>query len=325
MPTVNSESLNTAAQKFRTELLIMAVLGLDTTLQHMTLRTGIRYMETVGEIDGPVELMPYTGELDDADDNFEINGRDLYTYLGQAIKLFDPNKLVSSLYGSAITKGEALKNVPINKAVLTLMMRKISGGLNKSIFNAVRNSSGKTTKTLFNGFDTTTAVDILAGNISTAKYNLYEFTDEITSSSAVDLLKAFYRKASDELKEENAKMLISRSIYDAYCDDYQLTVGAAPYNKEFKKTFLEGSDNNCELVPLIGKKSAPYIQLTTRGNALVGVNQQGEEERIEVRRGDNPFKLQFVTTMFFGTQWETISPEKLLVGKLAASSSSASA
>ena len=319
MPTVNHEELNKAAQKFRKELLIMAVIGLGMTLKHMTLRTGIRFKETVGELDGPVELMPYTGELlndDYEEDGITIEGRDIETFLGQAVKLFDPNKLVSSLYGSAITKGEALKNVPINKAVLTLMMRKISGGLNKGIFNAVRNANGKTTATLFNGFDTIAAADITAGNISVAKGNEFDFTEAITSNNAVDLLKAYYRAASDELKEETVKMVMPHTIYDAYNDDYQNTVGSVPYNREFKKTFLEGSDNRCELVPLIGKKAAPYIQITTKGNMLVGVNQVGEEEQIEVRRGDNPFKLQFVTTMFFGTQFETISPEKLLVGKL---------
>lgn len=317
MPSVNHTELNKAAQQFRKELLIMAVIGLGSTLEHMTLRTGIRYKETVGQLDGPVELMPYTGEMDDADDNMSINGRDLETYLGQSIKLFDPNTLVSSLYGSAITKGDALKNVPINKAVLTLMMSKISGGLNKSIFNAVRNAEGKTTATLFNGLDTLTAAEITANKITTALGNLYNFTEAIDSTNAVDLLKAYYRACSDELKDVPAKMVIPRTIYDAYCDDYQITVGAAPYNKEFKKTFLEGSDNNCELVPLVGKKNAPYLQITTKGNMLVGVNQSGEEEKIEVRRGDNPFKLQFVTTMFFGTQFETISKERLLVGKLA--------
>ncbi len=319
MPTVSHVELNKAAQKFRKELLIMAVIGLDRTLQHMTLRTGIRYKETVGEIDGPVELMPYTGELENEGyetDGIDINGRDLETYLGQAIKLFDPNKLVSSLYGSAITKGEALKNVPINQAVLTLMMRKISKGLNKSIFSAVRKASGKTTATLYNGFDTITGTEITAGNIATANSNLYEFTEAITENNAVDALKALYEASSDELQDEISKMYLSKTLYNAYNKDYQTTVGSTPYNREYKKTFLEGTDDNCELVPLIGKKNTPYIHLSTKPNMLVGVNQKGEEEKIEVRRGDNPFKLQFVTTMFFGTQFESISPERLMVGKL---------
>lgn len=318
MPTVSHTELNKAAQKYRKELLIMAVLGLGNTLQHMTLRTGVRYKETVGELSGPVELMPYTGELlndDYEEDGMTIAGRDLETYLGQAVKLFDPNTLISSLYGAAITKGSGLENLEINKAVLTLMMRKISGGLNKSIFNGVRNAAGKTTATLFNGFDKITLTEVTAGNITVAKGNRYDFAAAITSSNAVDLLKACYRSCSDELKGEAVKMVLPQTVYDAYLDDYQTVVGAAPYNKEFKKTFLEGSDNLCELVPLVGKKDAPYLQITTKENMLVGVNQVGEEEQIEVRRGDNPFKLQFITTMFFGTQFESISPERLMVGK----------
>ena len=318
MPTISHTELNTAAQKYRKELLIMAVIGLGMSLKHMTLRTGIRYKETVGELDGPVELMPYTGELlNDGyeEDGIAIAGRDLETFLGQAVKYFDPNTLVSSLYGSAVTKGDALKDVPIAKAVLTLMMRKISGGLNKSLFSAVRNGAGKTTATLYNGFDTIAAAEETAAKLTVALGNRYDFAAAITAANAVDSLKAYYRAASDELKEENSKMYLPWAVYNAYNDDYQQTVGSIPYNKEFQKTFLEGSDNRCELVPLIGKKDAPYMQLSTKGNMLVGVNQVGEEEKIEVRRGDNPFKLQFVTTMFFGTQFETISKEKLLVGK----------
>lgn len=316
MPTVSHVELNKAAQLFRKELLIMAVIGLERTLNHMTLRTGIRYKETVGQLGGPVELMPYTGNLAAADDGITITGRDIETFLGQSIKIFDPNALLSTLYGSAITKGDALKGVPINKAVLTLMISKISEGLNKSIFSAARNPAGLTTATLFNGFDTIAAAEIVAGGISVAKKNQYDFAATITSANAVDLLKAYYRAASDELKDVPTKLMVPRAIADAYNDDYQTTVGAAPYNKEFQKTFLEGTSNLCEIVPLIGKKAAPFLQITTKENMLVGVNQAGEEEQIEVRRGDNPFKLQFVTTMFFGTQFETVSPEKLLVGKL---------
>lgn len=321
MPTVSHSELNAAAQKYRSELLIMAVLGLQTSLQHMTLRTGIRYKETVGQIDGPVELMPYTGLLEDADDNFTIIGRDLETHLGQSIKMFDPNTLLSSLYGSAITKGDALKNVPITKAVLTIMMQKISASLNKALFNAVRNPSGKTTATLFDGFDTITATEIGASKITTVIGNLYEFTEAISNANAVDALKAYYRAATDELKDTPCKMYIPRTVYDNYVDDYQNTVGNVVYNTAFEKRFLEGSDNNCELVPLVGKKDSSYLHISTKGNMLVGVNQVGEEEQIEVRRGDNPFLLQFITTMFFGTQFETLSPERLLVGQLVGESS----
>lgn len=318
MPTVNHAELNKAAQKYRKELLIMAVIGLGTTLEHMTLRTGIRYKETVGEMDGPVELMPYTGLTENEgyeNDGIEVDGRDLETFLGQVYKEYDPNKLVQTLYGASVTNGKALENIDFNLAILTLMVRKISGGLNQSIFNAVRNNAGKTTKTLYNGLDTITAAEIVAGKIATGNNNLLDFTEAITKNNAVDALKLADRACSDELKSEARKMFLPWNVYNAYNDDYQQTVGAVPYNQQFQKTFLEGSNNMCELVPLIGKKDAPYLQITTKGNTLVGVNQVGDEEKFEVRRGNNPWKIQFSGTMFFGTQWESISPEKLLVGK----------
>ena len=69
-------------------------------------------------------------------------------------------------------------------------------------------------------------------------------------------------------------------------------------------------------MPLVGKKDSELIQITTKANTLVGVNQVGEEEKIEVRRGDNPFKLQFVNTLFFGTQFESVSKEIFHTAKL---------
>jgi len=96
---------------------------------------------------------------------------------------------------------------------------------------------------------------------------------------------------------------------------YQAENSALPYNKEFKKTFLEGSDDLCELVALPNKKTSPYIHVTTKGNMLVGVDQQGDTEKITVEK-HAAFVLQFIMAMFFGVQFETVSPERLMVAKL---------
>jgi len=317
--TITPDELAKSAAKYRKELLIMSVIALQNTLQHMSLRTGIRYKETVGELSGSIELGPYDEDRVDST-GVKIVGRELETYFGSVVKKFSPNSVYQSIYGDSIVSGDGLKNVPIAKAVLAYLMKKISQGLNKNIWGAVRNAAGTGTVDLFNGFDTITATEITATKISKAIGNLYEFTEAITSSNAVDLLKAYYRAASDELQGDGdeslkLKMFIPKSIYNAYVDDYQLTVGSVPYNKEFKKTFLEGSDDQCELVPLANKKSSPYIHLTSKSNMLVGVDQMGDVEKLTVEK-HSPFKLDFVAAMFFGCQFETISPERLLVGKL---------
>ena len=48
---------------------------------------------------------------------------------------------------------------------------------------------------------------------------------------------------------------------------------------------------------------------------LVGVNQTGEEETVAVEKHE-AFVLQFIMTAFFGCQFESISPERMLAIKL---------
>lgn len=310
------EELAKSAVKYRQTLLAMPIIALDRSLSHMTLRIGIRYKEIVGELGGAIEIGPYDENREDKT-GLNVTGRELETFFGSVIKKFSPNSVAQSVWGSQMTtSGDALKNTPISNLVLAFLMKKISQGLNKYLWGAVRNNSGSTTKDLFNGFDTITKTEIDATNISTDNKNLYEFTQEISlANNAVDQLKAFYRAASDELRDVPTKLFLPQAVYDAYCDDYQATVGSVPYNQEYKKTFLEGSNDLCELVPLSNKKDSTYIHLTTKENMLIGVDQMSDLEKVSVEK-HHPFLLDFVCTMFFGCQFESISPERLLVGKL---------
>ena len=73
--------LTTSAAKLRKELLRMPLMALRDFLGHVTLRTGIRYSETVGELTGHMELGPYSQTRVDNED-VNITPRTLYTYLG---------------------------------------------------------------------------------------------------------------------------------------------------------------------------------------------------------------------------------------------------
>jgi len=313
--TITPAELEKSAIKYRKELLIMSVIALENTLRHMRLRTGIRYKEIVGELAGGIELGPYSETRTDNSD-VTLKGRALETYFGSVIKKFSPNSVYQSIYGNSIVSGEGLKGVEITYAVIAFLMKQLSKSLNANIWSAKRDDDGTTTDTLFNGFDTIAEEEIDDGNLSVAKKNLYVFASAITKVNAVDSLKAFYRKSSDELQNESCKLFLSKDIYNCYVDDYQQTVGSVPYNREFKKTFLEGSDDLCELVALPNKKNSPYIQLTLPSNMLVGTDQESDIERILVEK-HHPFVLDFVCAMFFGCQYESISPERLLVGELA--------
>ena len=310
---ITDEQLAKSAVKYRKELLMMPVLALGTTLQHMTQRPGVRGKEVVGEMSGDIELGPYDEGREDTD-GVSIDPRTLETFLGSVVKKFSPNSVWQTVYGNLITKGEALKNVDIARQVLAFLTAKMGANLNASIWNAKRNDSGTKTKELFNGFDTITKTEMDATKISADSGNLFTI-EAISKDNAVDVLKSFYRAAHPVLRETQTKLFIPQGVYDHYVDDYQATVGHVPYNTSFEKTFLEGSNNRCELVPLANKSGSPFIHLTTKSNMLVGFGNGADKENITVEK-HHAFKLDYIATMYFGTEFETISKERLLVGAI---------
>ena len=319
---ITPDSLAQSANKNRKELLKLPIMALGYALNYFTIRSGIRGSETAGQIDGGFELGPYDPYRVDRDD-VSIKGRTLQSYFGSVVKEFDPNSVYKSIYGSSIVKGDGLKNVPITLQILSFLAAKLGKSLLLHLFDAVRNPSGKKTVDLFNGVDTVTAAEITAGNIATSKGNLFEFTDAINSTNAVDLITAFCRAASDELlecedgedsKADGINLYVPRTIVYAYRDDYKATTGNSPIYDKFNQMVVEGF-SNIRLVPFAGKSKSKYIQLSQRNNMLIATDQLGDKENILVEKY-HPFVLSFVATLFWGFDFESIDPSRLLVGKL---------
>lgn len=312
---VPSESdLAKSAIKYRNTLLMLPIFTLEESLQHMSLRVDLRDREIVGQLEANMQFRPHDVKAIDQSD-INIIARELEVFHGSVVKEFDPLQVVKTLYGNNVLKGEGLKTVPITLQVLSYLAKKLGENLHMVLWNAVRNPSGSTSKDLFNGFDTITQTEITNTKITTALGNLYEFAEAIDETNAVDALKTLFESAHDLLQSQNTKLFIPRSIYNAYLKDYQSTVGATPYNREYKKTFLEGSDDKCQLVPLSNKKGSNFIHLTTASNMLIGVNTTNDQSSITVEK-HAAWVLQFVAACMFGVQFESIAKERMLVGKL---------
>lgn len=307
---LSGEELQKSARRLRKEFLKMPVLALSSSLQYMSLRPGIRYAETVGELSGDIEFGPYSETREDNDEVI-VNPRTLYTYFGSVVRNFSPNKIYQSMWGSDITKGEGLKNTEITRLVVSYLAAQLGKNINKVLWNAVRNDAGDKSKDLFNGFDTITKKELDANNLSADLGNFIKI-EAIDKTNAVDVLKEICRQADEMLTdEENLQLIVPKHVFYDYCDDYQMTVGSIPYNTQFKQLTVEGFDN-VHIIPMSNKRNSPFIHLTPKRNLLVGVNQMGEEEDIEIARF-KAFVLQFIATMFFGVEFESISKERLLV------------
>lgn len=312
---ISDAELQKSAVTFRKELLMMPVIAAEATLQHMTPRPGVAGREVLGQLSGGIELGPYDPKRYD-DDGLDIKPRTLETYLGSVIKRFDLNSVAKTVYGSLTTQGEALTSLDLARQVLNYLSMQLGRNLNLHIWNAKRNDTGSKTADLFDGFDTITQKEIAAGTIDTSEGNFMQLSQAIDESNATDILMSIYESADDILQGVPTKMFVPISIYRAYNKDYLASFGNVVYNTQFKKTYLEGTDNLCELVPLVSKKGSPFIHLTTKSNMIYGYGDGLDSEKIAIEK-HHEFLLSFVATMFFGCQFETINKERLMVAKLA--------
>lgn len=312
---ISDAELQKSAVTYRKELLVMPVIAAEATLQHMTPRPGVAGREVLGQLSGGIELGPYDPQRYD-DDGLDIKPRTLETYLGSVIKRFDLNSVAKTVYGSLTTQGEALTSLDLARQVLNYLSMQLGRNLNLHIWSAKRNDTGTKTKDLFDGFDTITQKEIAAGTIDTTEGNFMQLSQAIDESNATDILMSIYESADDILQGVPTKMFVPVSVYRAYNKDYLASFGNVVYNTQFKKTYLEGTDNLCELVPLVSKKGSPFIHLTTKSNMIYGYGDGLDSEKIAIEK-HHEFLLSFVATMFFGCQFEAINKERLMVAKLA--------
>ena len=312
---ISDAELQKSAVTYRKDLLVMPVIAAEATLQHMTPRPGVAGREVLGQLSGGIELGPYDPQRYD-DDGLDIKPRTLETFLGSVIKRFDLNSVAKSVYGSLTTQGEALTSLDLARQVLNYLSMQLGRNLNLHIWSAKRNDTGTKTKDLFDGFDTITQKEIDARTIGTTQGNFMQLPQAIDESNATDILMSIYESADDILQGVPTKMFVPVSVYRAYNKDYLASFGNVVYNTQFKKTYLEGTDNLCELVPLVSKKGSPYIHLTTKSNMIYGYGDGLDSEKIAIEK-HHEFLLSFVATMFFGCQFEAINKERLMVAKLA--------
>lgn len=310
---ITPDSLNRSFVKYRKDLIMMPVYGLGKVLPYITVHTGVRYKEIVGQLEGDMQLAPYDPKRRD-DNDVKINGRELETYLGSCVKGFDPNSVVQSIYGSNIVQGDGLKGVPITKAVCAFLMGKLGEHLYDGIFTAKRNTAGTTTAELYDGLKTIADKEIADGNISADKGNFLSI-DAITEENAEDMVNNIFDATEDKLKDESSFMLMSNKNKLLYERSYQANHGALPYNLKFEKTFVEGSENKCQM---IGLSCVPkdFIMVSPRRNILCGLATSGADVTFSVEKSlSSHFWLDFVATMFFGMQFESISKERLLIAE----------
>ena len=314
--TFTPQEYQEAATKYRKELLMLPIIGCQSTLQYMTGRPGIRYKENVGTISGDAQFAPYKPSRS-TDFNLNVDYRTLETFFGSVVAQFEPNSAISTLLGAiGATKGDGQMQTPTAKHVLALIAKGLSGHLNDAIWSGRRNAAGDTTADLFDGFDTITDMEITAGTISAANGNYMKLTEAITTANAVDVAKEILFNLDPRLRAEDLIMYCSQDFADKYNESYLLTHGGIVYNNKYDQTTVEGSNGRLTIVPLFNTMDSKFIHVTSKRNMLVGYDQMSDVESILVKEYE-PFILSYIATMFFGVQFESIDYRRMKVIELA--------
>lgn len=314
--TFDLKDYQEAATKYRKDLLMLPIIGIEETSKYMTARPGIRYKENVAEISGNAQFAPYKPARR-TDFNLNLKFRTLETYFGSVVAQFEPNSAVSTLLGAVgDTKGDGQMQAPTAMHVLALIAKGLSESLNNAIWSGKRDASGDTTQDLFDGFDTITEKEIADGNISITQGNLMNITDKVTAANAVDIAKEILFSLDPRLRAQDCYMFCSQDFADKYNEGYLLTHAGISYNNQYDQTVVEGSNGHLHLVPLFNKADSKFIHVTPKVNMLLGYDQMSDTENVMVKEYD-PFILSYISTMFFGVQFESIDKRRLKVVQLA--------
>ena len=320
--TYGAEELSKTFQTYRKEFVIMPFLAMEQLAKHMNVRTGIRYRETVSQMSTDAEISNYS-KTKHQDADVKIAPRVFETFFGNIVQGIDPNAIYQSIWGSNVTKGDGLKNVPIVVQVCGYLVKKIGEKMFMNSFTAKHDSTDTTsTSKWFNGFQTILENDVAGTNytnkvlISADIGNLVEGAESITADNAEDLIKDFYWNqvgnpaAAAKLRSQQLKLFMSDQAYHFYTESYQTNHGSLPYNQAYDKKSLDGA-SNVEFVPLPCVPN-DFLLLTPKNNAYLLFNQKTDDDKFLVEKSlSNHYDVDFIMNYFFGTQFESVSPEVL--------------
>lgn len=317
--TFTLQEYQEAAAKYRRDLLMLPIIGIEETLKYMTGRPGIRYKENVASLNGNAQFAPYKPTRQ-TDYNLNMDFRTLETYFGSVVANFEPNSAVRTLLGAmGDTKGDGQMQTPTAKHVLAMIAKSLSENLNNAIWAGKRNPNGDTTLDLFDGFDTITEADIAREKISEKEGNYLKINDKVTTANAVDIAKEILFSLDPRLRAQTCYMYCSQDFADKYNEAYLLTHAGINYNNQYNQTVVEGSNGRLILCPLANKADSKFIHISPKLNMLVGYDQMSDAEDILIDRFSS-FILTYTATMFFGCQFESIDKRRLKVVELGGSS-----
>lgn len=308
-----ADALVHSNHRFRKECMLIVMAAVEEVTRHMRVINGLKGKETEATIVPQAKFRPYSSDKI-VGGTGSLTARTLETFPLEILEEFDPENLYITIFGTPVDAEKI--NLDIVRRILTEEMHNASRALCDLIFKGVRNATGTGALDGFNGFDTIIANEITAGNIGLANGN---FTNlgEVNATNIGDMWKRMYRKMDEKLRGGATKKLIlvcSFSEYDMYKNWYANQFGMGNFAGTPEQTYLDGTANKVQIVPLPGMDGASHCFITVQENMKVGFDVLSNATKFDVRIPDNPNVVQMHAKIYMGVDFANISKEFLMVG-----------
>ena len=292
-------------------MIVMAAV--EEVTKHMRVINGLKGKETEATIVPQAKFRPYHSEKV-VGGTGGLTARTLETFPLEILEEFDPENLYTTIFGTPVDVEKI--DLDIVRRILTEEMNNASRGLCDLIFKGVRVADGTGALDGFNGFDTIIANEITAGNIGLSEGN---FTNlgEVSAYNIGDVWKRMYRKIDESLRggaTKQLKLICSFTEYDMYKNWYAQKFGAGNFAGTPEQTYLDGTANKVQIVPLPGMDGASHCFITVQENMKVGFDVLSKATKFDVRVPDNPNVVQMHAKIYMGVDFANVSKEFLMVG-----------
>lgn len=308
-----ADALVHSNHRFRKECMLIAMAAVEEVTKHMRVINKLKGKETEATIVPQAKFRPYHSEKI-VSGTGGLTARTLETFPLEILEEFDPEDLYTTIFGTPVDAEKI--TLDIVRRILTEEMNNASRGLCDLIFKGVRNASGTGALDGFDGFDTIIAKEIAAGNIGLDAGN---FTNlgEVSSLNIGDMWKRMYRKMAETLRGGATKKLVlicSFTEYDMYKNWYAEKFGAGNFAGTPEQTYLDGTANKVQIVPLPGMDGTSHCFITVEENMKVGFDLLSKSTKFNVRVPDNPHMVQMYAKVYMGVDFANIDKEFLMVG-----------
>lgn len=308
-----ADALVHSNHRFRKECMLIVMAAVEEVTKHMRVINNLKGKETEATIVPQAKFRPYHSEKV-VSGTGGLTARTLETFPLEILEEFDPENMYTTIFGTPVNTEKI--NLDIVRRILTKEMNNASRGLCDLIFKGVRVANGTGALDGFDGFDTIIAKEIAAGNIG---LNAGNFTNlgEVSSLNIGDMWKRMYRKMDEKLRGGDTKKLVlicSFTEYDMYKNWYAEKFGAGNFAGTPEQTYLDGTANKVQIVPLPGMEGTSHCFITVKENMKVGFDVLSNATKFNVRIPDNPNVVQMHAKIYMGVDFANIDKEFLLVG-----------